>query len=449
MLYAKRFRGGTHPPTNKRLTEKCPVENLTHPQKVIIPLQQHIGTPAVPIVQKGDYVKTGQMIGKSEAFVSAPVHASISGTIHAIEPRPHPLGKNLLSIIIDSDGKDHWTDTIAPQSNYMDLSAAEMIHRVQEAGIVGMGGAAFPAHVKLSPPPEKPIENVIINGSECEPYITTDHRLMLEKSDQILSGVKILMKIFNAKRAFIGIEKNKRDAIRLIKKKTLSKKNISVVPLIVKYPQGEEKQLIHAVMGREVPYKGFPMDIGCSVHNVGTTFAMFEAVSSQKPLIERITTVTGPGIANPKNLRVRVGTPFQYLIEYCGGYTGAVIKLIHGGPMVGVSQVTSEVPLIKGTLGILVLDKKTANLKPQSPCIHCARCVDVCPMKLLPNQIADFVEHNRIEDAYRLGILNCMKCGCCSYICPSKRNLLQYIDLGKSLWHEKQEKVSQQSTSIF
>ncbi len=437
MLRRKHFRGGTHPAANKHLTEKCPIEDLPHPQKVIIPLQQHIGTPAVPIVNKGDTVEVGQMIGKMDAFISASVHASISGIISAIEPRPHPLGKNFLSIVIENDGKDTWTDTIFPEKNFMDLSPEEMIRRIQESGIVGMGGTAFPSHVKLSPPPEKPIDIVILNGSECEPYITSDHRLMLEKPDQILSGLKIIMKILNAKQAFIGIEKNKRNAIQLMKKKTALGKNISVVPLQVKYPQGEEKQLIKSILHRETPYKGFPMDIGCSVHNVGTTFAIFEAVSSQKPLIERTATVTGSGIKEPKNLRVRIGTPFQYVIDYCGGYIGSVIKLIHGGPMVGISQVTAEVPLIKGTTGILVLDKKTANLKPESPCIACARCVDVCPMKLLPNKLANFVEYNKIDDAYRLGLLNCMECGCCTYICPAKRNLLQYIDLGKELWYKK------------
>lgn len=443
MLYRKRFRGGTHPPTYKRLTEKHSIEELPHPPRVVIPLQQHIGTPAVPIVNKGDSVKIGQVIGKMEAFISAPVHASISGTVHAIEQRPHPLGKNLLSVVIEGNGNDNWVDTIKPEKNFLNLSSSDIIKRIQEAGVVGMGGATFPTHVKLSPPPEKPIEIVIINGSECEPYITADHRLMLEKPDEIISGVKIIMRIFNAKRAFIGIEKNKRNAIQLLKKKTSSESNISIAPLKVKYPQGEEKQLIRAILGKEVPYKGFPMDIGCSVHNVGTTYAIFEAVSSQKPLIERITTVTGPGIRKPKNLRVRIGTPFQYLIDYCGGYTGAVVKLIHGGPMVGIAQVTAEVPLIKGTLGILVLDKKTANLKSERPCIGCARCVDVCPMKLLPNKLASLVEYNKIDGAHHLGLLNCMKCGCCSYICPSKRNLLQYIDLGKALWHEKQEKINQ------
>jgi electron transport complex protein RnfC len=324
--------------------------------------------------------------------------------------------------------------TFHPDPNYMDLPIEKMKNRIQTAGIAGMGGAAFPTHVKLSPPPEKHIEIVFLNGVECEPYLTSDHRLMLEHTEDILNGLRILMKILNVKKAIIGIEKNKPDAIRLFQKKISARKNISVLPLSVKYPQGAEKQLIYAATGREVPSGGLPMDVGCLVQNVGTALAVYHAVSSQRPLIERVVTVTGNGIQNPNNLRVRIGTPFRSLIDYCGGYTPSAAKLINGGPLMGISQYTDEVPVIKGTSGILVLDQKKARLKIERPCIACARCVDVCPMNLLPSHIAAAVEFNRIKDANKLGLLDCIECGTCSFICPAKRNLVHYIKLGKACW---------------
>ena len=441
MFRRKSFRGGAHPPEEKQWTEHKAIQDLPLPEKVIIPLLQHIGAPCEPIVQKGDIVKTGQPLGKTTKFVSVPSHASISGTVTAIEPRLHPLGTKLLSIVIENNHEDTWVETVKPIPDFMDFSIEEIKKRIQEAGIAGMGGAAFPTHVKLSPPPEKPIKIVFLNGVECEPYLTADHRLMLEKPDEILSGLQIIMKILDVSRAVIGIEKNKPDAIQLIKNKTASKTGITVLPLKVKYPQGAEKQLIKAGTGLEVPSGGLPMDVGCLVHNVGTALAIHEAVSSKKPLIERVVTVTGPGIREPKNLRVRIGTPFRHLIDFCGGYTESAAKLVNGGPMMGISQITDEVPVIKGTSGILVLEEKIANLKPENPCISCARCVDLCPMKLLPSKIANLVEYRRIDEAFDLGLLDCIECGTCSFICPAKRNLIHYIKLGKSLWNERQREA--------
>ncbi|GAF69217.1 unnamed protein product, partial [marine sediment metagenome] len=316
------------------------------------------------------------------------------------------------------------------------LTVDEIKGRIQDAGIAGMGGAAFPTHVKLSPPPEKPIEFVFLNGVECEPYLTADHRLMLEKSKQILEGLKIIIKLLDVKNAIIGIEKNKPDAIRLMKGLTERSKSFSVLPLAVKYPQGAEKQLIYAATGREVPAGGLPMDVGCLVHNVGTALAIYEAVSSKKPLIERVVTVTGSGISTPKNVLARIGTPFLNLIDFCDGYSNSAAKVINGGPMMGISQITDEVPVVKGTSGILVLDEKTASLQEEQPCISCARCVDVCPMKLLPNRITNFIEYRKTDDAHDWGVLDCIECGTCSYVCPSKRNLVHYIKLGKTLWNE-------------
>ena len=436
MRRRKTFRGGAHPPEEKHWTEEKPIEILPPPERVIIPLQQHIGAPAEPIVEKGDTVKIGQPVGESTKFVSVPCHASISGTVTSVEPMPHPLGVDLLSVVIENDGSDTWDDSIVEEKEMSKLTIDELKNRIQEAGIAGMGGAAFPSHVKLSPPPEKSIDIVFLNGVECEPYLTADHRLMLEKSKEILAGLRLIMVILDVEKAVIGIEKNKPDAIQLIRELTESSDTVSVLPLAVKYPQGAEKQLIYAGTGREVPAGGLPMDVGCLVHNVGTALAIYEAVSMRKPLIERVVTVTGPGVQTPKNILARIGTPFRYLIEFCDGYSEMASKVINGGPMMGISQITDEVPIIKGTSGILILDDKTASLKNEQVCISCARCVDVCPMKLLPSRIANFVEYGRIEDARNWGLMDCIECGTCSYVCPSKRNLVHYIQLGKAVWNE-------------
>jgi electron transport complex protein RnfC len=440
MFRRKSFRGGVHPPEEKSRTEKLAIESPPLPQKVVLPLQQHIGAPAEPIVEKGDTVKTGQPLAETRTFVSVPVHASLSGTVTAVEKRPHPLGTQLLSIDIESDGSDTQFRKYTEDSDFLNLSVEEMKDRIQAAGLAGMGGAAFPSHVKLSPPREKPIDLIFLNGVECEPYLTADHRLMLENPDEILKGLQIILRILNVQRAIIGIEKNKPDAIRLMQKKTASLAGVTVLPLKVKYPQGAEKQLIKAGSGREVPCGKLPMDVGCLVHNVGTAYAIHQAVAYRKPVIERIVTVTGPGILHPKNLRVRLGTLFTDLIEYCGGYTTSAAKLINGGPMMGIAQHTDEVPVIKGTSGILVLDEDSARLKPEKPCIGCARCVDICPMNLIPSRIASFIEYQCLAPALRLGLLDCIECGSCGYICPAKRNLVHYIKLGKALWNESQRK---------
>ncbi len=439
MPLKKTFKGGVHPPEQKHWTEKKKIKEVKAPETVIIPLQQHIGAPNEPLVEKKNSVKMGQVIGKSSKFVSAVCHASVSGTVTAVEKRPHPLGMNVLSVVIENDGNDTWQEKPKKDNNYMKLSNDIMKQRIQEAGLAGMGGAAFPSHVKLSPPDDKPIECVILNGVECEPFLTADHRLMLENTDDLLAGLNIIMKILDVSKAIIGIEKNKPDAIKKIRKKTARMNTVSVLPLNIKYPQGAEKQLIKAATGREVPSGKLPMDVGCLVHNVGTTLAVYEAVSSKKPLIERVVTVTGPGVKKPGNVKVRIGTPFQHIIDFCGGYKKNAVKIINGGPMMGISQITDEVPVIKGTSGILVLDEKTAQLHMQKPCIACARCVDICPMQLMPSHIASFIEYQDVDKAQEMGLFDCMECGSCSYICPSKRNLVQYIKLGKMIWNEKQQ----------
>jgi len=434
----KHFHGGVHPPANKHWTESKQTEKAPLPEEVIIPLQQHIGAPAEPLVQKGDTVLTGQMIGKSAKYVSVPVHATVSGTIAAIENRPHPFGLDMLSVVIRSDGEDRWKKSPEKDPDFLKLSPDDIKTRIMQAGIAGMGGASFPTHVKLSPPATKVIDTIILNGAECEPYLTADHRLMLEKPKEIMHGLAVMMRILNVTNAFIGIEDNKPDAIRIFEKILRKNKKIKVVPLHVKYPQGGEKQLIKAVINRVVPAGGLPMDIGCIVHNVGTAFSVYEAVAFQKPLIERIVTVTGSAVREPKNLLVRIGTPFHHVIGFCGGLASERIKIIHGGPMMGISQTTDKVPVIKGTSGILALNGNHLSLKTESPCIGCARCVDICPMKLVPTQLGKLVKHNRIETLDKMGIMQCMECGCCGYICPAKIPLVQYIKLGKALWTERQ-----------
>ncbi len=426
----KTFPGGVHPHDHKHFSASAPIEAMPLPQRVIIPMSQHIGAPSVPLVKVGDEVKAGQKIADAGGFVSIPQHASISGKVTKIDRFPHPAGAVSLAIEITGDGSDTWVE-LSDDANFLDLSAEELKNRIGEAGICGMGGAGFPTFVKLSPPADKPIDTVILNGVECEPYLTSDYRLMLEHAEGVISGLKILMKVLSAKQGMIGIEANKPDAIALMKKLLASESRLSVVPLKLQYPQGAEKQLIYAATRRKVPAGGLPMAVGVVVQNVGTAYAIYEAARFKKPLVERIISVTGSVVNHPKNLRARVGTPFSALVEFCGGTSSDPGKIISGGPMMGFALPSLEAPVAKGSSGLVLVDEREARTLEERDCLRCARCVDVCPMNLLPSMIAQAVKAGELDIALKAGLEDCMKCGSCAYVCPAHIRLVQWIDTGK------------------
>ncbi len=428
------FKGGVHPDYHKEITATMAVSKMKAPATVVIPMQQHIGAPCEPLegIEVGARVKMGQKLADSSGFVSAPVHASVSGEIKAIGPYNHPLGRPVNAITIESDGQDEWDENVRPVNNPDSLSPEELRKLIREAGIVGLGGATFPAHVKLSPPADKKIDYVVINGAECEPYLTADHRVMLENPEEIVYGLKVMMKTLGAEKGVIGIEDNKADAIRVMEQTVSNEDNISVAHLHTKYPQGAEKMLIKVTTGRVVPSGGLPLDVGVVNHNVGTAVAITNALREGKPLIERVVTITGAGINKPANLLVRVGTLVSEVIEACGGLKDNTRKLITGGPMMGLAQPTADIPVIKGTSGILVLTDEDVYIAESYPCIRCAKCVDACPVDLMPTSIALAAEHNLFKRAEKLHAMDCFECGCCAYVCPSKIPLTQWIRIAKA-----------------
>lgn len=426
------FRGGVHPEYRKELTASLAITAAPPPARVVIPLQQHIGAPCDPLVEVGDSVKAGQKIGESESFVSAPVHASISGRVTAIEPYNHCLGRKVTAVIIESDGRDEWCSDLEPVENPDRLSPGELRALIRGAGIVGLGGATFPAHVKLSPPEGKTIDTVIINGAECEPYLTADHRLMLEKPEEVVFGLEVIMKVLGAGRGIIGIEDNKPDAVRVMGQAIEGKSDLSVVPLKTKYPQGAEKMLIQVTTRRSVPSGGLPLDVGVVNHNVGSAVAISDALRMGRPLVERVVTVTGEGVRRPANLMVRLGTLVGDLLDFCGGLKDDTCKVITGGPMMGLAQPTTDLPVIKGTSGIVALTSEDVELFESGSCIRCARCVQACPMNLVPTFIAQAAEHGLFKRAERLHAADCIECGCCAYICPARIPLTQWIRLAKA-----------------
>ena len=425
--------GGVHPPENK-LSAGEPVRTLEIPVRVTVPMGQNLGAPAKPVVKRGDKVKTGQLLAEAGGFISSRVHSPVSGTVFKIDNIMDMSGYRRQAIIINVEG-DEWMDDIDRSEKLVTdipFSAQEIVAKIKDAGIVGMGGATFPTHVKLMPPPGKKADYLIINGVECEPYLTSDHRLMLEKGPEIVVGTKILMKALQVNRAVIGIENNKPDAIQKMSELVAGEEGITVQPLKVKYPQGGEKQLIKAVTGREVPSGKLPIEVGCVVQNVGTAFAVYEAVTKNKPLIERVVTVTGKALEKPSNLKVRIGTPVSQLIEAAGGLPEDTGKIIGGGPMMGKALATPEVPVVKGTSGILLMREEESHRAPESPCIRCSKCTQVCPMGLEPFLLSRLARIGRFEEAEKEKVMDCIECGSCQYTCPAHIPLLDYLRLGKN-----------------
>lgn len=428
----KSFKGGIHPPYNKELASSKAIQQAPIPAEVVIPLAQHIGAPNSPLVSPGDRVAVGQKIGDTDAFVSAPVHSSVAGTVKAVEDVANFTGALVKSVIVTADAQQPAFVGKQGGKALDDLDADEIKAIAREAGLVGMGGAAFPTSVKLSPPKDKPVDVVIINACECEPFLTCDHRLMLERPAELVEGLKLFMRAVGAERGVIGIEANKMDAVEKVLSVASREATIEVEVLAVKYPEGSEKQLISAVTGRKVPPGKLPAEVGCLVQNVGTAVAMYEAASMGKPLYERVLTVTGPGIQNPSNFLAKIGTPISVLIEAAGGVTDAAVKLIMGGPMTGFAQEAPTANVVKGTSGVLVLAGELVDLREEHSCVRCTKCVEACPMYLMPNFIVDAVQKEQWEKAELWGALDCFECGCCSYTCPAYIPHVSYVRKAKA-----------------
>ncbi|GHT71124.1 electron transport complex subunit C [Bacteroidia bacterium] len=439
----KTFRiGGIHPPENK-LSRNRPIENIPLPVQAVVSLSQHIGAPAVPVVEKGGEVRVGTLLAKSGGFVSSGIHSPVSGKVSKIDLAVDTSGYKRPAVFINVEG-DIWEDTIDRTDTLIkecNLSSKEIIEKIAAAGIVGMGGATFPTQVKLLPPSGMKAEVLIINGVECEPYLTSDHALMLEKGEEIIVGISILMKAAMVDKAIIGIENNKKDAIELFGKLSRNYPGIIVEPLKVRYPQGGEKQLVDALIRRQVPSGRLPVAVGAIVQNVATAYAVYDAVQKNKPLVERVVTLTGKKIGTPCNVWVRIGTPVRELIEYAGGLPDDTAKIIGGGPMMGKALVDTDIPVGKGSSGILLISSQEAQRKEMRNCIRCAKCVSACPMGLIPSYLMNVTEFNELKPAEENAITDCIECGSCSYVCPANRPLLDYIRLGKGKVMKKIKKL--------
>ncbi len=433
-----RFNGGVHPTPHKN-TRSNPIETLLPQKEMIYPLLQHIGAICVPCVKVGDYVKMGQIIADSTAAVSVPIHASVSGTVKAICEWDHPTGNRIPAIIIENDFEDNAADCFRNGiSDYKAVQPEDLIEIIRNAGIVGMGGAAFPTHIKLTSAMNR-VDTLIVNAAECEPYLSSDHRVMLESTDQIIEGIRIVKHILNVKNAIIGIENNKPDAISCLHKK-LNKSKTKVIILKTKYPQGGEKQLIRAVTGRVVPAGKLPVDVGCVVLNVDTVIAIYNAVVNGSPLMRRIVTVAGHGVERVGNVHVRIGTPFKAVLDHFG-WLPTTKKLIMGGPMMGTAQYSVDAPVIKSTSGLICMTKEQLAMDRDVSCIRCGSCVSACPMYLVPSYIAQYVKAGKLDELQALHAGDCIECGCCSFICPAKIPLIQYIRIGKQKVNEMQKKT--------
>ncbi len=430
---AFRLRGGIHPEYNKEKTSARSIEELPAPSVVVIPLLQHVGTPCTPAVSVGEKVYMGQVIGYPSGALSCPVHSSVSGIVKAIEPQWHPSGVKVRSVVIENDFQDTPDPSLeAFKGDIDDLAPEQIIEHAKNSGVVGMGGAGFPLHAKLKSALEKRIDTLVINGAECEPYVTADHRGMLEYPRAIVGGIRLIMNCLHKKEAVIVIESNKPDAIATMES-TCEDTGISVAVLPAKYPQGGERQIIKALTGREIPAGKLPIDIGCAVFNVDTCASLFRAIYKGMPLVKRVVTVSGPAVVTPKNILARIGTPYTDLFEYCGGFRSNPYKIIHGGPMMGNAQHTLDAPVIKRTSALLAFSgNDNEDFAADPTCIRCGKCISACPMRLMPSLIYQHAMANEFEECRKLNVTDCIECGCCSYTCPGKLYLVQAMRMAKA-----------------
>jgi electron transport complex protein RnfC len=425
--------GGVHPAYRKSATEGRPIEAMPLPALLRVSTSQHLGAPAKPVVKKGDAVLRGQPIAEAAGYVSAAVHAPTSGVVRAIAEAPTPTGGIAPAIEIEPDGKDQWAPGLAGLPAWRETAPKDLVNTVAAAGIAGMGGAGFPTHVKLTPPADKPIDTLIINGAECEPFLTADHRLMVERAESIWGGASIVRRILGARTVRLAIEDNKPDAIASMEKADPGMDgDVAIAVLRTEYPQGAEKQQIYAVSGREVPSGGLPMDVGCLVENVGTAAAIWDAVVNGRPLTERVTTVTGVPVRRPANVLARIGAPYADLVTFCGGVSGAVAKVVSGGPMMGLAQHGLNLAVGKTTSGIVLLPPDAVAAFTSMPCIGCGRCGESCPMRLMPSELSQMIEAEDYDSAEGYDVMDCIECGCCAFVCPARRPLVQHMKSGKS-----------------
>ncbi|HSC59158.1 MAG TPA: electron transport complex subunit RsxC [Gemmatimonadales bacterium] len=431
-MTATGFRHGVHPPEEKGLTSGLPIRRMPFPDEIVLPLRQHAGKPAIPCVKVGDHVERGDPVALADGWVSVPIHASAAGTVTAIDWWPHPDGSMAQAVKIKVDRFAAQVPRPRMVPHWEGLSTDQVIRAVQDAGVVGLGGAAFPTHVKLAPPKDHAVHTLIINGAECEPYLTSDHRTMAEHPDRVLFGIRVMMHCLGVTRCVVGVERNKPDAIAALQGARPADLDVTILPLTVKYPQGAEKMLIHAVTGIEVPSGQLPVSVGVVVQNVGSVSAIAEVFETGLPLIERIVTVSGRGLRRPANLIVPVGTKLRDLIGYCGGMTDDGVEVIIGGPMMGQAQADLDAPVLKGTTGVVVLRREETRQEKVYPCIHCGRCLEACPVFLNPSLLGDFARVGRYEDMAEHHLADCMLCGSCAYVCPSNIPLAQFFQAGKA-----------------